>query len=244
MKNEELNDILKIITKWSISKSEALSNVPIYAKEEAFEAIMKIKKLEDEKFFQPGLYYIVLVDLAHSTKASAELGPETNRQRIELFIKYTIKALSEIELSNSRDFFVKEIGDASLFIFSNFNDILKWSKKLDEILYSYNIVCDNENKPNIYKMYAKKCIHVGEVHYSDTSNPIALAVNQVFKIEKLFKNNEIGITELVREIISPLIKSEIIKIEKITDVLLPGDDKKRPVWRIVSYEKLFKSDGR
>ena len=163
----------------------------------------------------------MLVDLSDSTKASAELGYDINKQRIEFFIKQTIKALSEINLYNSKVFFVKEIGDASFFIFSNFGDIINWSKKLDELLASYNYNCEAENKPDIYKMFTKKCIHVGEVHYSGKSNPIALVVNQVFKIEKLFKKGDIGFTDIVREIISPLIKSEAIKIEKVTNTVFP-----------------------
>lgn len=93
-------------------------------------------------------------------------------------------------------------------------------------------------------MFTKKCIHVGEVHYSGKSNPIALVVNQVFKIEKMFKKGDIGFTDIVREIISPLIKSEAIKIEKVTDTVLPGDNIEKPIWRIIDYEKLYKGDSR
>ena len=235
--NNEITKILEVLSKWGISDAEALNNVPRYAKKEALQAIIKIKELEDNKFFQPGLYYVVLVDLSESTKASAELGYEINRQRIEHFIKLTVKALSEIELNNSRVFFVKEIGDASLFIFSNFNDIMKWSAKLDELLALYNAKCDSVGKPSLYKMYTKKCIHAGEIHYSGKSNPVALAVNQVFKIEKLFKKGDVGFTDIVREIVSPLIKSNIIKIEKVAEIVLPGDDIEKPIWRIVDYER-------
>jgi hypothetical protein len=43
-----------------------------------------------------------------------------------------------------------------------------------------------------FKMESKKVIHVGEIIFSDKTNPVSHAVNQVFKIEKEFKAGEIG----------------------------------------------------
>lgn len=106
--DNETTKILKFVSKWGVSSTEALNNVPVYAMKEALESIINIKELEDKKFFQPGLHYVVLVDLSGSTKASAELGYDINKQRIEFFIKQTIKALSEIDLNNSKVFLSKK----------------------------------------------------------------------------------------------------------------------------------------
>src|SRR3990170_697727 len=104
---------------------EALSNVPDYALGPTLAALKQVRHLEQAQLLRPGLYYLVLIDLAGSTASSANIGVEENVKRIEQFVRFTIEALGRTSLSNAAHF-VKEIGDATLFLFSSFSDVLQW----------------------------------------------------------------------------------------------------------------------
>jgi hypothetical protein len=206
------------------------SNIPNWPLESA---IQRVSEMEIEESLLPGLYYIVLIDLVGSTEASSKLTPEENILRTQKFIDSTKDAQKKIK-HPERTHFIKDIGDASLFVFSNFKDILEWSKIVDELLVGYNKECSKLGKPAIYHMFSKKCVHLGEVHFEKASNPIAFAINQIFKIEKQFSQNQLGITEVVRHVILPRVESEEITLSKITEVVLAGDKEPSALW-IVSY---------
>ncbi len=65
-------------------------------------------------------------------------------------------------------------------------------------------------------MESKKVIHAGEIMFSDKTNPVSHAVNQVFKVEKEFKaGDEIGCTDAVRRVIQPMISSSELDAEEV-----------------------------
>jgi len=195
-------------------------------------AIDRVKKMGIERHLKPGLYYIVMIDLVGSSTASSQLAPEDNKKRIRQFITITKNALPKRPKNYLT--FVKDIGDASLFLFSNFEDILKWAANVDTLCNDYNIKCIDKNKPDIFQMFSKKCVHLGEVLFSDDSDPIALAINQISKIEKKFKKDQFGITDVVKQVILPRINSNQLTAKKLKKIILPGETVSRSLW-VIGY---------
>ena len=176
-------------------QSEFLKYAPAYAQAEASEALQKVIQLQSQGIIRNGIYYIVLVDLVGSTKYSAEKGNQQMGERIEYFVTHSFQALTESNITNTA-IFLKEIGDAVLFVFQHFPDILKWrdnfQKRLD-IMGKYT-------DPYILRT----CIHIGEVSLNGV-NPISLAISQTFKMEKAVQANDIGLTEPAYHIAWPTI---------------------------------------
>ncbi len=108
---------------------EFLKYAPAYAKNEASQALDKIFELQSQGVIRDGIYYIVLVDLVGSTKYSAEHGNAKMTERIRTFVTYSFNALTASKIRNT-GIFLKEIGDAVLFVFQHFPDILKWRDNL------------------------------------------------------------------------------------------------------------------
>lgn len=214
--------------------SGSLSHIPPYALIPALEAIAKVRDLEAKNLFRPGLYYVALVDLTASTAASAHLGAETNIRRIEAFITATVEALGSIKPRNYAQF-LKEVGDGSLFLFSSFDDLYDWWIKAQGNLESYNDEYRGDFEDDeweYFKLSAKTVVHLGEVAFSEHKNPIALAVNQVFKIEKLFSAYELGATDAVRQAATPgLIQRELTPVKR-KSVVLPGDKTATLTWKL------------
>src|ERR1700731_1647263 len=100
----------------------SLKNIPIYARKPAIDAIMKVKEMEGKSLFRPGLYYIVLADLCGNTAFNAKYGDAEGDVRTEWFHTAAIQSLGEFDMRNYVAF-SKTIGDASLLIFSSFEDI-------------------------------------------------------------------------------------------------------------------------
>ncbi len=121
----------------------SFDHIPNYAREAAMQAIANVRRLEDEKLFRPGLYYIVLIDLTSSTQASKALGVYLNQKRVQTFVTASVEALGNIELSSYAQF-LKEIGDATLFIFSSFEDVYAWWKTAFNLFWSYNEEWEDE----------------------------------------------------------------------------------------------------
>lgn len=216
-----------------ISK-DGLNHIPGYARRAALEAIKKVRDLEKANLFRPGLYYVVLIDLVGSTKASLHLGHELNKRRIETFIAATVEALGQISPQNYVQF-VKEIGDASLFIFSSFHDLYSWWQKAEENFEAYNQEIEHEDELEeqqlpIFRLSAKTVVHLGEVSFSEGKNPVAFAVNQVFKIEKLFTAGQLGATDAVKEAAAPNLIDLKLTPTRHTDVLLPEMQNDTPTW--------------
>jgi class 3 adenylate cyclase len=176
-------------------KQEFLKYAPEYAKEEALAALDKIVELQSQGLIRNGIYYIVLVDLVGSTKFSAEYGNAKMSERIQHFVSSSFKALTSSNLTNSA-IFLKEIGDAVLYVFQHFPDILKWRDNLQKFLH----IMREGSDPYILRT----CIHVGEVSLSGV-NPISLAISQTFKMEKAVVAGDIGLTEPAYHIAWPTI---------------------------------------
>jgi len=73
-----------------------------------------------------------------------------------------------------------------------------------------------------FRCEARTVIHAGEVAYSDKNIPVAQAVNEVFKIEKMFKANELGITEPVRISTAPILREHKLRAKSRGMATLPG----------------------
>ncbi len=208
------------------------NHIPHYARDDAIDAMRQVMKVERSRLFRPGLYYIVLSDLSRSTEASAVLGTELNKKRIESFILRCIECLSYINPENYF-WFVREIGDAVLLLFSSFRDAFTWWWRMESWVDTQNALWKTDLPAEIFKTFyieAKTVIHAGEVAYSDKTIPVALAVNQIFKIEKLFGPNELGITHIVRTTADPIITSLQLKPVKKKMVILPGSTERIPVY--------------
>lgn len=163
--------------------TEFLKYAPAYAQNEARQAIFKIQELKNQGLIHHGVFYIVLADLIGSTKYSAAYGNEKASKRIENFITSSFNALNDAKISNI-GLFVKEIGDAVLFIFQHFPDILRWKASFNKCLSLFQ-----SDEP----IHVRTCIHIGEV-YLDGVNPLSLAVSQTFKMEKIVKPDDIVLT--------------------------------------------------
>ena len=192
-----------------------------------------LKTLQTKNKFKPGLYYILLVDLFDSTKTSEMINPEENTKRIVEFIEFTKKSIPK--QTENTGIFIKDIGDASLFLFNNFLDILNWKKNLEKYCIKYNKKCDKKQKPKIYKLFFKTIVHLGEIHVDDQGDPKSLALNQLAKIEKELKKNQFGITDKVRLVILPRVNSGQIKTLKIKEVVLDGEKTKSVIWNITKF---------
>jgi class 3 adenylate cyclase len=175
---------------------EFLKYAPAYAQKEAAEAIAKVRELQSQGVIRDGVYYLVLVDLVGSTKFSVEHGNDAIKKRIELFIKASFDALNNSRKSNV-GLFIKEIGDAVLYLFQHFPDVLRWKAKLDEWLSVYGKLTDEP-------FVVRTCVHIGEVSM-DGVNPLSLGVSQTFKMEKSVQGGDLVLTDSAYHIAWPSI---------------------------------------
>jgi class 3 adenylate cyclase len=217
-------------------KRSSLNYVPDYAIGPTITAIQQVRELEQSQLLRPGLYYLVLIDLVGSTESSAKIGVDENVKRIEEFVRFTVEALGRSALLNSA-YFVKEIGDASLLLFSSFGDVLRWRDSVETLFAAYNAKLVKGKLAAHYRMAGKVVVHLGEVAFSEARNPIALAVNQLFKIEKNFRGGEIGCTDVVRRAILPRVSSGELQATEVNRVTLPGEDEESPIWRLLPQLK-------
>jgi class 3 adenylate cyclase len=173
---------------------EFLKYAPAYAKAEASSALDKIFELQSQGIIRDGIYYIVLVDIVGSTKFAAEFGNIKLSERIKTFVTFSFNALSQSKIKNN-GIFLREIGDAVLFIFQHFPDILKWRDNLQKFLDIFKV-------KDPYTL--RTCVHVGEVTL-EGMNPITLAVSQTFKMEKTVQANDIVLTDPAYHVAWPTI---------------------------------------
>ncbi|QMU53840.1 MAG: hypothetical protein GKS07_02290 [Nitrosopumilus sp.] len=190
------------------------------------ETFQKIKTAVENR---PGLYYFVWADLSDSTKSSEKLSPEEFSKKINDFIDITKYSIPP-DLNNV-GYFVKDIGDASFLLFNNFLDILKWKNILDDKCNQYN----NKIKSKEHIINYKVIVHLGEIFFDKQKDPKTVTLNQISKIEKIFRKNQFGITENVRMVISSRINSGQIKVRKIPTKLI-GTKSKEPLWQITKYK--------
>ena len=178
---------------------------------------------------RPGLYYFVWADLSDSTKSSEKLSPEEFSKKVNDFINMTKYAIPTN--LNNIGYFVKDMGDGGLLLFNNFLDILKWKKILEQKCITHNKKIKSKELIINYKVI----VHLGESFFDKQKDPKAVALNQISKIEKLFKKNQFGITENVRMVISSRINSGEIKIKKIP-LKSQSKKSKEPLWQITDYK--------
>jgi hypothetical protein len=173
-------------------------HIPHYARGEALSALLHVREMEEQNVFRPGLYYAVLSDLCRATEASLVLGNDISKRRIETFILTCVDALGHIETTNYH-LFLREIGDAVLLLFSSFEDAHNWWMTMNSWLdgrdgmWTMELDLTREERKQ-FKLECKTIIHAGEIGYSGGNVPVSAAVNQVFKVEKMFRPHELGIT--------------------------------------------------
>lgn len=210
----------------------AFDHIPHYARGEALSAIERVRSMERKQVFRPGLYYIVLSDLCRSTEASFALGHDLNRKRVETFILTCIETLGHID---PRNYFlpIREVGDAVLILFSSFADVHDWWKATNSWLRGRNQMWEprmRKGQLRQFRLEAKTVVHVGEVAYSDGNIPVAQAVNEVFKVEKFFRGNELGVTDAARLSVAPVLKDLKLVPKRRGSVILPGARSKTDVF--------------
>lgn len=229
---------------------QSLNNIPIYARRPAVDAIRRVLEMENKSLFRPGLYYIVLADLVGNTIFNSKYGNGHADVRVEWFHTAAIQALGDFEHSNYVTF-NKTIGDASLLIFSSIKDVITWSNKFSGILSGLDEEYESaayggylpfpieegiiDQQIEDFKLKARRLVHVGEVSYASNSDPLSLAVNQTFKIEKEFSEIKLGCTESVAKSIRPVIKDLGYKLEENKRILIAGEDSQSMSYYIIPF---------
>lgn len=201
-------------------KWEFLKYAPAYAQDEARIAIERIYELQQEGVIRDGLYYVVLMDLVGSTKFAAEYGNKEAIDRIEFFIKNSLQALNDSNVSNI-SLFVKEIGDAVLYVFQHFLDIIRWRSSFDSYLAAA------PRRP----LEVRTCVHVGEVSLTGV-NPLSLAVSQTFKMEKSVEAGAIVLTDPAYNVAWPTVARAYHGFEDYGNVELDGYPQPVPLHRL------------
>jgi hypothetical protein len=223
-------------------------HIPHYARAQALEALLHVRKMEKKHVFRQGLYYTVLSDLCRATEASLVLGDDISRKRVETFILTCVDALGNIETTNYH-LFLREIGDAVLMLFSSFRDAYAWWLAMNYLLLGRNGMWRLEldmtpTEQKHFRLEAKTIIHAGEVLYSGTNIPLSAAVNQVFKVEKQFKENELGVTHQALLCARPVLRELKLKPKMRSAVKLPGDKEPFGVYLISDYGKVIEAMAR
>lgn len=192
---------------------EFLKYAPAYAQKEAGQALAKLVELQGQGLIRSGIYYIVLVDLVGSTKFAAEHGNDAINKRIRLLVTSSLNSISQANIKNT-GIFLKEIGDAVLFIFHHFVDIIKWRAILQEHLDQYS-----STAPESYSI--RTCVHVGEVALNGVY-PLSLAVSHTFKMEKSVSGGDIVLTDNAYSIAWSTLRRAYHAFSVIGEVKLDG----------------------
>jgi len=208
-------------------QAEFLKYAPAYAQEEAKQAIYKVFELQKQGVLRSGLYYIVLTDLVGSTKFGAENGNEALTKRIQYFVLSSINALNDAPIKNV-SLFVKEIGDAVLFVFQHFPDILLWASAFREYLGVMQRVGE------VFEI--RVCVNVGEVSLQGV-NPLSLAVSQTFKMEKAVPAGRVVLTEAAYHVAWPTLARAYHGFKQITSIQLDGFLKAVPLYQLEMHDK-------
>ena len=252
MNNESNNEFENEIYKKEIAEAEAFLGfeegtfdyIPHYAWREALSALLHVREMEAQHVFRPGLYYAVLSDLCNATEASLVLGNYYSKRRIETFILTCVDALGHIEATNYH-LFLREIGDAVLLLFSSFEDahewwmtMHSWLKGRDEMWMEDLNLPKSEQKH--FRLEAKTIIHAGEIAYSGTNIPVSAAINQIFKVEKEFKADELGITSQALGCARPVLRQMKLRANYRGEVKLPGSKEPLGLYLIDNCKRAFK----
>ncbi|HXL74112.1 MAG TPA: hypothetical protein VN963_10870 [bacterium] len=208
-------------------KEEFLKYAPAYARKEAAEAIEKVVDLQKQGVLHVGLYYFVLIDLVGSTKFSTEHGNQKTTERIKYFVRSSFEALNEIRIKNV-SMFIKEIGDAVLFVFQHFPDFIRWRQAFAESLSFLNPISP---EPFVFRT----CVHIGELDLEGV-NPLSLAVSQTFKMEKNVQGGKIVLTEQAYNVAWPTIARAHHGFEKIGSIDLDGFKEKVNLYELLVHD--------
>jgi len=223
-------------------------HIPHYAREDALEALLHVREMEAKHVFRPGLYYAVLSDLCRSTEASLVLGNDISKKRVETFILTCVEVLNYIETTNYH-LFLREIGDAVLLLFSSFKNSYEWWWTMHSWLDGRDKMWMNgldlsRSERKQFRLEAKTIIHAGEISYSGTNITVSAAVNQLFKVEKQFKANELGITQHALACARPVLRSLKLRPRLRCEINLPGDKGPLGVYLVDNYEKVLRARRR
>lgn len=186
-----------------------------------------------------GLYYVIVIDLAGSTSTASKMDGTAFNGWIKEFIKITKEALSAGNRNLS--VFVKSVGDGALFLFRNFDDILDWKNKVDELCRHHNNICKKQGKPDFVQYHHKTIIHLGEVYFDRTNyDANAFGVHLAFKVEKKFEKGEMGITDTVKQIILQEINSGKFGIHNAGSYSFDENENAViPLWKLTPLERDF-----
>jgi hypothetical protein len=225
---DELEDYLNL-------PAGSLRQIPAYARKGVAEAILKVRDLENRSIFRPGLYYIVLTDLCANTEFNSEYGDSECDLRTEWFHTAAIEAIGRIDLRNYIAL-NKTIGDASLLIFSSFQDVFDWSEHLtiglhslseeyarsDRKIFEGKSEIEREQLVEAFRLRARRLVHLGEVSYKEHADPLCMAVSQTFTIEKNFSSTDLGCTQVVADAIKPKLSEMAVRLFENRVVSLAG----------------------
>lgn len=95
-----------------------------------------------------------------------------------------------------------------------------------------------EQQVRDFDLKARRLVHVGEVSYKENIDPVSLAVSQTFKIEKAFDRDDLGCTQAVYDIASPLAAE--LKIEFVPNsasVTFAGRSQPTPTYYAISKSR-------
>lgn len=180
-------------------KSKYFKNAPAYALGDgSFNTEYWDEKNEPGKI-NNGVYYIVLVDLVGSTKYLTNYGNEKAAARIISFVQAGVETFINIEKVNTA-YFLKEVGDSVLFIFSHVYDLVKWHHDFESALHQRSILFEED-------LEIRTCVHLGEVSLHD-DNPLCLSVSETFKMEKMISSGKIVFSEAAACIAAPSLKGK------------------------------------
>lgn len=178
-----------------------------------------------------GIYYLVLADLAGSTAYSSRMGNEAFQRRIQIFNDAALKALTNAQTPKNSGRFVKSMADGMLYVFSHFPDVVQWWMELDGVLGLASI------RDEVFE--ARMCVHVGEVRFPN-GDPLSLAANHVFKMEKSVKVGDLVLTDLAYQLARSSLHPKDAKFEPYGTVNLPGHEKRVKLHKFVfENEMLF-----
>lgn len=175
------------------------------------------------------MYYLVLVDLVGSTKFAAHHGNRASVERIQMFVTASFNGLNSARLKNI-GLLVKEIGDAVLFVFSHFTDILSW---LHQLRYALKVFGRLFSEPYVIRT----CIHLGEVSL-DGVNPLSLGVSQTFKMEKAVQGGDVVLTYPAYVVAWPSLARATRAFKKYGEISLDGFSTSVDLFQLMVYDEL------
>lgn len=168
---------------------------------------------ETPKKIPDGIYYIVLADLVESTKFVVRMGNDALMARIQIFVEAAKKAIENANMSSNSGHFIKSVGDAVLIAFSHFPDIVQWQMEFDGTL---------DLAENLGEPYRKRiCVHAGEIRFFE-GDTAALAINQMFKMEKAVQAGDVVLTEIARHLALPSLYPNQCELLELGTVQLDG----------------------